>query len=311
MNAKVTSAESSSRVVLWFRELRAYSLTASVMPVLLAVGLARAFGLDFSTWMVAPILATALLLHIGTNLINDAADFRKGVDRPGTTGGSGMLTQGALDPTTVFRVGVGMMVAATLAGVPVIVVRGWPVLAMGVLGAIGGWAYTAGPAYKYKGFGDLGVFALMGPLLVLAALYALTGSVDVSIYVRALFASLPMGLLVTAILAANNYRDFDDDAQAGITTLAHLLGPRWAMRYVVGLFLLAFLVTIGLVAARQLPWSSAVALLAILPAAGVLRDLVRARDGRACGDLALVERTAKVHAVYGALVFGALMLFPA
>ena len=311
MNANDLPAASPSRALIWFRELRAYSLTASVMPVLLAVGLARVFGLDFSIWTIAPILATALLLHMGTNLINDAADLWKGVDRPGSTGGSGMLTQGALDPKTVFRVGVGLMLLATIAGVPVIIARGWPVLAMGALGGLGGWAYTAGPAYKYKGLGDLGVFTLLGPLLVLASLYALTGSTDTAVYLRALLASLPLGLLVTAILAANNYRDLDDDARAGITTLAHLLGPRWAMRYVVALFLLAFASTIALVVARQLPLSGAAALLAVLPAAGVLRDLVRARDGRACGDMALVERTAKVHAVYGALVFGALVLFPA
>ena len=294
----------------WFQELRAYSLTASVMPVLLAVGLARAFDLEFPLAFIGPVLGTALLLHIGTNLINDAFDLWKGVDRPGSTGGSGMLTNGTLDPTTVFRVGIGFMVVAVLVGIPVIVARGWPVVAMGLIGAIGGYAYTAGPAYKYKALGDLGVFALMGPLLVVFALYALTGVSDTAVLGRALLASVPLGFLVTAILAANNYRDLDDDAEAGITTLAHVLGATWARRYVVGLFIAAFLMTAALVLVRVIPWSAAAGLVALLPAVAVLRDLMRAPDGRSVGNLAVVERTAKVHATYGALVFLSLTFWP-
>ncbi len=302
--------EAQSRVRIWFQAFRAYSLTASVMPVLLAVGLARVFDLTFPWWIVAPVLSTALLLHIGTNLINDAFDLRKGVDRPGTTAGSGMLTNGALAPTTVFRVGVGFLVVGLLVGIPVLVVRGWPVVIMGLIGALGGYAYTAGPAYKYKALGDIGVFSLMGPLLVVFALYALTGTTDVSVIARTLVASVPLGFLVTAILAANNYRDFEDDARAGIRTMAHLLGPIWARRYVIGLFAAAFSITAGLVVGQIVPWSAAAALVALIPAIAVLRDLIRAPDGAAIGKLSVVERTAKVHATYGALIFVSMVAWP-
>ncbi len=310
MTTQETNPEVPKGIRAWLLALRSYSLTASVMPVLLAVGLARAFDLEYPTWLAAPVLATALLLHIGTNLVNDAVDLWKGVDKPGTTAGSGMLTNGALDPKTVFRVGVGFMVVATAIGIPVIVLRGWPVLVMGLVGALGGYAYTAGPGYKYKALGDVGVFALMGPLLVVFSLYALTGVTDPAVLLRVLAASIPIGFLVTAILAANNYRDFHDDAEAGIKTLAHVLGSTWARRYVVMLFASAFLVTVALVAARLVPWSAAVGLVAVLPAASVLRDLIRAPDGSAIGKLAVVERTAKVHAVYGGLVFVSLMVWP-
>jgi len=294
----------------WLLALRAYSLTASVMPVLLAVGLARALDLDVSPWFAGLVVATALSLHLGTNLINDAVGLWKGVDRPGTTGGSGMLTNGALDPKSVFRVGMGFLVLAALVGIPVIMVRGWPVLVMGLLGALGGYAYTAGPGYKYKALGDLGVFALMGPLLVVFSLYALTGVTEASVLLRALAASVPLGLLVTAILAANNVRDFHDDAEAGIRTLAHVMGIRWARRYVMMLFVLAFAVTLGIVLTGVTPWSVVLGLAAMVPAVGVLRDLVTSTDGLELGKRMVVERTAKVHAVYGAFVFLSLMIWP-
>jgi 1,4-dihydroxy-2-naphthoate octaprenyltransferase len=303
-------ARPRSGAALWLRETRAYSLTASVMPVLVAVGLARCARVPFSGWLVAPVLGTALLLHLGTNLVNDAEDLWNGVDRPGTTGGSGLLTAGLLDPTWVRRVGVGLLVAAGFVGMPVILARGYPVLVLGLVGAFGGFAYTAGPAYKYRGLGDLGVFVLMGPGLVTASLYGLTGSADAALLGRAALASLPVALLVTAVLAVNNYRDIEDDAAAGIRTLAHVLGPRWARRYAIALVAGAFVATPLLVLARVLPVWSLAALVAGLPAAGVLRELVRSRDGRACANTRLVERTAGVHAVYGAVLFATLLATP-
>ncbi|HQB47083.1 MAG TPA: prenyltransferase, partial [Polyangiaceae bacterium] len=172
------------------------------------------------------------------------------------------------------------------------------------------YAYTAGPGYKYKALGDLGVFALMGPLLVVFSLYALTGVTEASVLLRALAASVPLGLLVTAILAANNVRDFHDDAEAGIRTLAHVMGIRWARRYVMMLFVLAFAVTLGIVLTGVTPWSVVLGLAAMVPAVGVLRDLVTSTDGLELGKRMVVERTAKVHAVYGAFVFLSLMIWP-
>jgi len=298
---------STPAAALWLRELRLYSVTASVTPVLLALGLARVQHLPTPAWMVASVLATAVLLHLGTNLINDAADLWKGVDRPGTTGGSGLLTSGLIESRTVYRVGIALLVAAGVCGLPVVFVRGWPVVALGLLGALGGFAYTAGPAYKYHGLGDLGVFLLMGPMLVDAAFYAMTGCTDPGALVRVTLASLPVAFLVTAILAVNNFRDFDDDASAGITTMVHWLGWRWARHYTISLFALALIASAALVVGRIVPATVAVAALAFLPAWGVVRDL-SLRSARQCGQAHVVERTAKVHAMYGVLSFAALLV---
>jgi len=48
----------------------------------------------------------------------------------------------------------------------------------------------------------------------------------------------------------------------------------------------------------------------MVPAVGVLRDLVTSTDGLELGKRMVVERTAKVHAVYGAFVFLSLMIWP-
>jgi 1,4-dihydroxy-2-naphthoate octaprenyltransferase len=298
---------SQSRAGLWVRELRLYALSASATPVLIALGLARANHLPTPAWAVASVLATAVLLHLGTNLINDAADFWKGVDRPGTTAGSGLLTSGRLDATTVYRVGVGLLLAAAVVGIPVIVARGWPVIALGLVGAAGGYAYTAGPSYKYRGLGDLGVFLLMGPILVDSSFYAITGQADLALLGKVTLASLPVAFLVAAILAANNYRDFDDDAAAGILTLAHCLGWRGARFYTISLFAAALGASVLLVLSRVVPPTTAAAIVAFVPAWTVVQDLAR-RSARECGSRQVVERTAKVHAMYGGLCFAGLMI---
>ncbi|EQD35666.1 1,4-dihydroxy-2-naphthoate octaprenyltransferase, partial [mine drainage metagenome] len=75
---------------------------------------------------------------------------------------------------------------------------------LGVIGLVGGWGYTAPPLqYKYRAAGLPLVFLLMGPLMVLGGYYAVTGSWSWT----AAVVSVPIGLLVTAILHGNEWRD--------------------------------------------------------------------------------------------------------
>src|SRR5438309_10112714 len=101
-------------------------------------------------------------------------------------------------------------------GVVLTAARGWPIVALGIIGLIGGYTYTA-PPFQYK-FGPVGiplVFLLMGPLMVIGSFYAVSGLFDL----RAVAASIPVGLLVAAILHGNEWRDISEDARAGGATV--------------------------------------------------------------------------------------------
>src|SRR5262249_42781351 len=114
---------------------------------------------------------------------------------------------------------------AAAVGVWLITVRGWPVAVFGLLGLIGGLGYTAPPfQYKYRALGLPLVFLLMGPLMVVGAYYVISGGYSW----EALVASLPVGLLVGAILHGNEWRDISDDARAGIRTFSIVAGRRVA-----------------------------------------------------------------------------------
>ena len=102
---------------------------------------------------------------------------------------------------------------------------GWPILLLGLIGVPLAYGYTAPPLkLAYRGLGELNVFVLMGPLMVLGGflVHRAAGSRV------ALTASLPIGCLVAAILHANNLRDLDDDRALGKQTLATIVGPGWA-----------------------------------------------------------------------------------
>src|SRR5439155_1331153 len=64
-------------------------------------------------------------------------------------------------------------------GVYLVSMRGWPIVALGLAGLVGGYTYTAPPfQYKFGSFGIPLVFLLLGPLAVTGSYYAITGTID-------------------------------------------------------------------------------------------------------------------------------------
>jgi 1,4-dihydroxy-2-naphthoate octaprenyltransferase len=205
---------------IWWRALRAYSFSATVIPVTVAFLFARAQGLPVA-WPLFPLmLFCALLLHAGVNLLNDYYDFTLGFDTNDASGSSGLLTKGVVRPVYMLKWGRFYVFAGATTGLFLAAVRGWPLLIAGLAGTAGAWFYSHRSGYKYKGLGELFVFVLMGPLLFDGAFYTATGTLTAG----AAWPALSCGCLVTAILLVNNLRDLRMDQQAGFTTLPMRLG---------------------------------------------------------------------------------------
>src|SRR3989440_1113411 len=187
--------------------VRPFSFTASVLPV--SVGGAIAFSQGRMHW---PLFIAALLgglgLHIGTNVINEIYDVRHGIDSITSPRMSMAILKGRISERDAFLVAWSGFTLALLTGVFLILHRGWPIVLLGLIGFIGGYFYTAPPfQYKYRALGLPLVFVLMGPLMVIGSYYAVTGGFDASLIV----VSIPVGLLVTAILHGNEWRGLGQD----------------------------------------------------------------------------------------------------
>ena len=68
-----------SQLQIWIQAIRPKTLAASLVPILVAVFMARGFWGLFSSTFLA-ILFCALLIQITCNLVNDLFDYRLGAD---------------------------------------------------------------------------------------------------------------------------------------------------------------------------------------------------------------------------------------
>ena len=276
---------------------RPFALTASIVPVCAAGALALLDGLmDWGLFALA--LVAAVLLQVGTNVINEVYDVRKGIDSITSPRASQALVTGRVTERDAFRVAYAAFAVCGVLGLVLVAVRGWPLLLIGAFGLVMGWGYTAPPLqYKYRALGLPLVFLLMGPLMVVGAYFAVTGQWSW----QAAVASVPIGLLVTAILHGNEWRDIGEDARAGIRTISISAG-RSVAHWIYVVLLVGAYVTLALgVAFDLLPRLSLLAVLSM----PLLVQALRASELGATGqqrEIAMIDRnTARLHAAFGAL----------
>ncbi|MDO8754637.1 MAG: LLM class flavin-dependent oxidoreductase [Anaerolineales bacterium] len=292
------------RFSAWTEIARPFSFTASAIPVLSAGALAFIQN-KFSFLPFIISLAASVLLHVGTNVTNEIYDVRNGIDSITSPRASQALLKGRLTESEAFGLVRGSFILAILFGIALISMRGWQVALLGFLGLTLGYGYTAPPfQYKYKAIGLPVVFTLMGPLMVIGAYYTITGGFDPS----ALIVSIPIGLLVTAILHGNEWRDITDDARFGIGTLSALMGRKWAHILYVSLITSAYLVVVIGILTRVLPATTSLAFLSLPFFVYLVGNSQLGIQGQQRAIAKIDLETAKLHAAFGILYIAGLMM---
>ena len=279
----------------WLFGLRPYSFPASLMSMLVGVALAyRDEFFDLPLFLLT--LVGGLCFHAGANLVNTYFDFQRGLDSA-RDADDRTLVDSILEPRQVLAAAVVLFVIGGGIGGYLAWQSGWQILALGAAGLALGVFYTAQPlGFKYVALGDLGIFAAFGPLLVLGAYFVQTEKLD---WLPLLF-SIPLGLMVDAILHGNNFRDAEADRRVGGRTLAQFLGQRGS-RYAYWFLLLSpYAFVIGFAAVVS-PW-------VLLPIASIPLALRLARSISVGGAelrqaLAfLPQQTAQLVLLYGGLL---------
>jgi 1,4-dihydroxy-2-naphthoate octaprenyltransferase len=285
------------KVGVWYWAIRPFSLSASVVPVVVGSALAAQYG-AFNMGLFFLVLLGSLLVQCGTNLIDEYADHARG-------GGEGKKVQapykvislGLLTPQAVFRGALTCFGVATLIGIYLVGRTGWP-LALVCLASLGvAYGYSAGPRpLGNLGLGEPLVFVFMGPVMVVSSFFVQTQSLRWP----AVWLSLPVGCLVTAILVVNNLRDTEEDQHSGKVTLVTL----WGRQAVIWLYDLLLLVAFGSVVALVISGVGSwlwLAPLLVLPRGIAVARMVQRGTERAVLHQAL-QGTAKLHLQFGLLL---------
>jgi len=243
---------------------------AAVLPMTLTAGLIA--GLlavrhpDFEWGWYLLALLGILLAHAANNLMNDLFDLEVGLDSEEYPRGlyaphpvlSGMITRKGLATASLVVNVLDLVILVVLTAV-----RGWPVIVFAVGGFLLSAAYTAPPLrLKKRGLGEPDVLVVWGPLMVGGTYYSAVGHLPWEV----IAASIPYGLLCTAVLMGKHVDKLPWDAAEDIHTLPVILGEARARRVTQGL-MVAFYAIVALdVLIGALPWPALVAF-AALPAA--------------------------------------------
>ena len=286
------------RVTATWEILRPFAYTASAVPVAAGGALAFVDG-RFDPGLFLLALAGGMLLHSGTNIVNEIYDVRQGVDTITSPRASHAIVKGRISERGAYGLAIAAFAIASILGVALIVARGLPIAALGVLGLAAGYFYTAPPfQYKYRALGVPLVFVLMGPIMTMGGYFAASGTWSIN----ALVLSVPVGCLVAAILHGNEWRDISEDTRAGIVTLSSRIGKEFAHYAYLGLILAAYMTLAVAVALRLVPIGALAAILSLPFLAQVLRSAELGATGQARAIAMIDLQTARLHFAFGTLL---------
>ncbi len=285
----------------WVLASRPWSFSMTAISVSVGSALAAIDG-NFSWTLYLLALLAGVFMHAATNLINDYYDVKSGVDFKGVSTGiyrPHPLLEGKLTSRQVLIEACLLYLIATLIGLYLTANRGWPLLAIGLIGVFASITYTAPPfKYKYMALGELSVFLMWGPLMIMGSYFIQCQAFST----HALLISIPFGILVALVLLANNIRDISHDRSKGIRTLPIIIGERNGLRLYSTLVILAYAGIIGMSIAGPLYLWTLIVVLSLPLALKLIHQMMKKIPADADAQ------TAKLDTAFGLLLVVSLVL---
>ena len=250
--------ESSLMISVWLRVIRVRFLLASIIAV--SVGLALHWSQNGSIDYLDIILTFAgvLALHASVDLLNDYWDFKRGIDTKTTrtkmSGGTGVLPEGLLKPSSVYRAGVLFLIIGSLIGSYFVITNGI------LIAIILGFAILSIYFYSTKivdsGLGEFFV-AVKGSMIVIGTFFIQSGEVTV----ESILAGIVIGTLSSLVLFIASFPDHDADKSKGRKTLVIIVGKKKAVKLFWLFPLVSYVVILIGVSVNLFPFLSLISLL--------------------------------------------------
>ncbi len=245
-------------LTVWLRVIRVRFLLASVIAV--SVGLAINWWQNASIEPFDAVLTFAgvMALHASVDLLNDFWDFKRGIDtktkQTKMSGGTGVLPEGLLKPTSVYRAGIIFLIIGSIIG-------GYFVMTDGIIIAvILGFAILSIYFYSTKivdsGLGEFFV-AVKGSMIVIGTYFIQSGQITI----ESVLGSIVVGVLSSLVLFIASFPDHNADKSKGRKTLVIAVGKEKATKLFWIFPLVSYAAIIVGVSANLFPLISLIALL--------------------------------------------------
>lgn len=191
-------------IQFFIQGIRIKTLSAILIPIAGASAwvLYKTNSLDINILLFT--LTSAVFIQFAANLFNDALDHdsnsRKGPDR--------LVQTKKMSSGTVQFLGLLCCLIAIIAGVPLILKGGWPILVLGLLSCLLAYIYTAGPySLLKKGLSEVFVFLFFGPVATIGTYYLQTLKWEWQMF----HLGIQCGLWAMTLLLINHLRDEEED----------------------------------------------------------------------------------------------------
>ncbi len=298
------------KLKIWLKAIRVPFFTATVIPVVFGYLLSWHDTSNFIWHRFLLALIGAVCFHAGTNLANDYFDHLTGCDESNPTptpfsGGSRVIQDGQIAAKNVLFASIIFFAIGSVIGLYLNYVCGGNViLVLGIMGLLLGFLYSIKPLkIGYGSFGELATGIGFGPLMVMGAYYVGAEAMSLRIFL----VSIPIGILIALVLFINEFPDYTGDKAVGKRTLVVVLGKKNAIALYYALVAATYIVIIGLVFARYLPYACLIALLS-LPIALKAFGIAKENYEKVRELLPVNAATIGLHSIIGILLCGGLAL---
>ena len=210
-------------LAVWLRVIRVRFLLASIIAV--SVGLAINWRQNSTVDPLDAILTFAgvLALHVSVDLLNDYWDYKRGIDtatkRTKMSGGTGVLPEGLLKPSSVYRAGIGFLILGSVIGFYFVLTDGI------IIAVILSFAILSIYFYSTKivdsGLSEFFV-AVKGTMIVLGTFFIQSNQITL----ESILGGIVVGVLSSLVLFIASFPDHDADKSKGRKTLVITVGKK-------------------------------------------------------------------------------------
>ena len=245
-------------ISVWLRVIRVRFLLASVIAVLVGLAINWSQNVTISYFDAILTFAGVMALHASVDLLNDYWDFKRGIDTKTTrtkmSGGTGVLPEGLLKPSSVYRAGVLFLIIGSLIGSYFVITNGI------LIAIILGFAILSIYFYSTKivdsGLGEFFV-AVKGSMIVIGTFFIQSGEVTV----ESILAGIVIGTLSSLVLFIASFPDHDADKSKGRKTLVIIVGKEKAVKLFWLFPLVSYVIILIGVSVNLFPFLSLISLL--------------------------------------------------